>query len=438
MLATNSYLSSVWRDALPPLDVVQPEGASFAVDGKEITWDKWSLRIGFNYREGLVLHNVKYDGRPVLHRASLVEMAVPYGDPNPPYQRKCAFDVGDYGLGYCTDSLELGCDCLGNIHYFDATLADSKGEPYEIKKAVCLHEEDHGLLWKHVEFRTGHSEARRSRRLVLSFICTVVNYEYLFYWYLLQDGTIEYEIKLTGMLSTSLPSAGTRSTLVAPGVNAQVHQHMFCARLDMAVDGMVNSVEEVDVVYAPSGDGGPYDNVFGPVATHLTTEKQAVRSANQNTARAWKISNPESLNPITGEPVGYKLVPFTRGAAMPNLLTGPNSAVTKKGEFATKNLWVTPYADDEKWPAGEFTIQGASGEGLPTYIAADRDVSKGDLVLWHSFGVVHVPRPEDFPVMPVEHTGFSLKPEGFFSGNPAIDLPPPADHGKSTCCSDAK
>ena len=90
-------------------------------------------------------------------------------------------------------------------------------------------------------------------------------------------------------------------------------------------------------------------------------------------------------------------MPFTRGAAMPTLLTGPDCAVTRKGEFATQNLWVTPHADDERWPAGEFTVQGAAGKGLPEYVAADRDISSGDLVLWHSFGVVHVPRPEDFP-----------------------------------------
>ena len=308
-LASNSYLSSVWRASMPPLDVVQPEGASFEVDGRVVTWDKWSLRVGFNYREGLVLHDVKYDGRPVVHRASLVEMAVPYADPNPPFERKCAFDVGDYGLGYCTNSLELGCDCLGNIHYFDVTLSDSRGVPYDIKKAICMHEEDHGVLWKHVEYRTGHSEARRSRRLVLSFIATVVNYEYLFYWYLLQDGTIEYEIKLSGMLSTNMLSAGegpepTHGTLVAPGVNAQVHQHMFCARLDMAVDGYGNNaVEEVDCVYAPGGSKGDYDNVFGPVSTPLTSEKQAARMADASKARAWKVTNPGKLNPITGKPV---------------------------------------------------------------------------------------------------------------------------------------
>ncbi len=44
------------------------------------------------------------------------------------------------------------------------------GEPFVVKKAVCLHEEDAGLLWKHVEYRNGQNEVRRSRRLVISMV----------------------------------------------------------------------------------------------------------------------------------------------------------------------------------------------------------------------------------------------------------------------------
>jgi primary-amine oxidase len=178
LVSSNSYLQNTWRqERLTALDIIQPDGPSFDVNGNEVAWQKWKFRVGFNYREGLVLHDVSYDGRPIMHRASLVEMAVPYADPHPPYQRKCAFDVGDYGLGYCANSLELGCDCLGHIHYFDAILSDSQGQPVEKKKAVCMHEEDNGILWKHVEFRNGHSEARRGRELIISSIATVVSYQ---------------------------------------------------------------------------------------------------------------------------------------------------------------------------------------------------------------------------------------------------------------------
>jgi len=171
-LAKYKNLDSVRTD-LKPLEIIQPEGPSFTVRGREVTWQKWSFRVGFTETEGLVLHQIRYnDGgiqRPLFARASIVEMVVPYGDPRHPNYLKNAFDAGEDGLGRNANSLELGCDCLGNIHYFDATLCDVNGNPYTIKNAICLHEEDHGTLWKHKDWRTGLAEVRRSRKLVISF-----------------------------------------------------------------------------------------------------------------------------------------------------------------------------------------------------------------------------------------------------------------------------
>merc|ERR1712151_179087 len=443
LLHTNSYLQKSWRDdRVKELSVVQPEGPSFRVsDNNFVEWQGWSLRVGFNYREGLVLHDVKYQGRSVVKRASLVEMAVPYADPNPPFSRKCAFDVGDYGLGYCANSLELGCDCLGHIHYFDVCMADSQGKPQLKKKAICMHEEDDGVLWKHVEYRNGQNETRSIRELVISSIATVVNYEYLFYWRLKMDGTIDFEIRLSGELSTNLTSEGedennpTHGVIVAPRVNAQIHQHMFCARLHMGVDGTKNSVSEVDIIPQES----PLGNAFVPVETPLKREHEAVRIYDANKARSWKISNSEGkVNSVNGKPTAYKLIPFTKGAAQPPLLTKEDSSVSIKGNFATAHLWVTPFDEKERYPAGEYTPQSLVQDGLPKWINDNRKVEDEDIVLWHAFGVTHVPRVEDFPVMPCEHTGFTLKPDGFFDGNPSIDVEPEVNERSKldkNCCS---
>ena len=213
----SEFVESRFRRDIKPIEITQPQGASFAVEGHEICWQKWRMRIGFTPREGLVLYTVGYEDqgelRSILYRASLAEMTVPYGDPQIQSYRKNAFDVGEYGVGMLANSLTLGCDCLGEIRYFDAVMSTSRGDIFQIENAICMHEEDFGILWKHTDWRTDQVEVRRSRRLVLSFIATVGNYEYGFFWYFYQDGSIQYEVKLTGMMNTSaVPPEFTPST----------------------------------------------------------------------------------------------------------------------------------------------------------------------------------------------------------------------------------
>jgi primary-amine oxidase len=215
-----------------PLEITQPAGVGFDLDGHLLSWQNWQLRLGFNHREGLVLHQVGYRDngrlRPVAHRLSFAEMVVPYRDASPDHYRRTAFDIGEWGLGFMTTSLSLGCDCLGEITYLDAVVHDSRGEPVTIPNAICIHEEDSGVGWKHVDERAG-GEVRRARRLVVSFHVTVANYEYLVYWRFYQDGNIECEVRATGILVTSHTAApGSRpanGTLVDHGIYAPFHQH---------------------------------------------------------------------------------------------------------------------------------------------------------------------------------------------------------------------
>lgn len=180
-----------FRSDIKPLHIAQPDGPSFILSDHRISWQKWDFIIGFNAREGLTLHDVCYldksRRRPILFRGSLCEMVVPYGDPTPAHRRKNAFDVGEYGIGMCANSLKRGCDCKGHIEYLDADLCDSRGRGLKIENAICIHEEDYGILWKHTDRRLDDSsEVRRSRRLVVSSISTVENYIYGFYWYFYQ------------------------------------------------------------------------------------------------------------------------------------------------------------------------------------------------------------------------------------------------------------
>ena len=420
------------RTDLRPIEITQPEGPSFTVDGSLVRWQKWSLRLGWDPYEGLVLHQVGYDDggrtRSILHRASISEMVVPYGDPGEVQGWKNAFDAGEWGLGRMTQSLTLGCDCLGEIHYVDVTMADEQGNPWVVPNAICMHEEDFGIGWKHVDLLTGRHEVRRSRRLVISHIATVGNYEYGFYWYLYLDGNIQLEVKLTGIMSSQGIEAGRASpyaTTVAEGVVAPVHQHLFCARLDLDVDGPENRIEEVEAEVLPLDEANPWANGFRERATVLARESEAQRETSASTSRRWRVTNPNVRNGLGG-PVGYQLIPTM---STPTLLARPESSVARRAGFARHNLWATPLAPGERRAAGDFPNQHAGGAGLPEWTAADRDLVDADVVLWYTFGVTHLPRPEDWPVMPVEYTGFLLTPHGFFDRNPALDVPPsPPDH----------
>ncbi|WP_405922889.1 primary-amine oxidase [Streptomyces sp. NBC_00035] len=424
------------RTTQKPLEITQPEGPSFTLDGSLLRWENWSLRIGFDAREGLTLHQIAFTDRdkgqerPLIHRASIAEMVVPYADPSPVRSWQNYFDTGEYLIGRYANSLELGCDCLGDITYMDAVIADESGAPQTLTNAICLHEEDYGILWKHTDLWAGSAETRRQRRMVLSFFTTVGNYDYGFYWYLYLDGTIEFEAKATGVVFTSAHPGGDHpyATEIAPGLGAPYHQHLFCARLDMTLDGTANRVEEVDAVRVPLGPDNPRGNAFTTRRTPLTRESEAQRTADASVDRVWHISNPGSLNRL-GHPVGYALFPEGK----PALLADPASSIAARAAFATKHLWVTRYDPAERYPAGDFVNQHPGGAGLPAYTAADRDIDGQDIVVWHTFGLTHAPRPEDWPIMPVDYTGFKLKPVGFFDRNPTLDVPPNAS--AHTACS---
>jgi primary-amine oxidase len=412
------------REPLKPLHITQPDGPSFTLDGNLLQWQNWSLRVGFNYREGMTLHAVSYrDGervRSVAHRLSFAEMVVPYRDPSADHYRRTAFDIGEWGLGFMTQSLELGCDCLGEIRYLDAVLHDSTGEPYTITNAICIHEEDNAVLWKHVDHDSG-AEVRRMRRLTLSFHVTVANYEYLVYWRLHQDGNIECEVRATGIMVTTPLVPGQpnpNGTLVDERTYAPFHQHFLVARLDLDVDGPDNTVFMTESFAEPIGPDNPHGLSVVVRNVPLRTEQEGMQDVDFGTQRAWKVMNTNVVNGLGTHP-SYKLVPT--GALPP--MFDPDSPVMKRANVIGHTLWVTPNDPGERWPAGEFVNQSVADTGLGEWTKANRSIDNTDVVLWYVFGLHHITRPEDWPVMPVDVVSFWLKPFGFFDRNPALDVP---------------
>ncbi|ORY17462.1 copper amine oxidase [Clohesyomyces aquaticus] len=421
-------LQSDRRTTTRPLQVVQPEGPSFRIEGNFISWEKWTMRVGFNYREGLSLHDVRYDDRSLFYRLSLSEMFVPYGDPRCPYPRKGAFDLGNDGAGVNANNLKLGCDCLGHIKYFDAWHVTSTGDALKMPNVVCCHEVDDGILYKHTNFRTGNAVVTRSRLLVLQTIITVSNYEYCFLFYFGQDASIHYEVRATGILSTVPISVGERvpfGTVVAPGVLAPYHQHLFCLRIDPAIEGHRNSVAVEESIPMP------FPHPTNPFGVGYVTKSAIISheiglDLDHAKNRVFKIVNENVINPTTGTPVGFKLLPCYSQL----ILAHPSSYHAKRSEFGAHAVWVTRYSDEELFASGVHTMQSLGGEGIASWIKnrqedekAQTAVQNEDIVVWHTFGSTHNPRIEDWPVMPCEKMIVGLKPFNFFDRNPGLDVP---------------
>ena len=407
------------RPAPAPLHITQPDGAGLRIEGGEVLWQRWRFRYALDPREGLVLYQVGFeDGgrvRPILYRASLSEMVVPYGDPTEAWFFRNSFDAGELGLGANASRLRPGADCPQNCTVFDAVVADESGAPETLRGAVALYERDAGIAWKHGE------ETRRARTLTIGYLTQVGNYEYGFDWVFHQDGTLECRVALTGIMAAKGVATGAHDPyahLVAKNLAAPHHQHFFTFRLDFDVDGTANRVLEVNSQPVPRGPQNPYGNAFTMRETPLANEREAQRNLNLLTSRRWLVVNASAVNAL-GQPTGYALVPGDN--AVP--FAQPDSWVRKRAGFLNSHLWVTPYRADERYAGGDYPNQSHGGDGLPKWTAANRPVDNQDLVVWYTVGVTHNPRPEDWPVMPVQTTGFSLLPWGFFARNPVMDLP---------------
>ncbi len=410
-----------------------PDGDSFVISGHEVTWQKWKFRYGMNPREGLVLYDLRYqDGdveRPILYRGSLSEMVVPYGDPDPNWSWRNAFDLGEYGVGRLANTLTAGLDAPNYATLVDSVFADDYGKPYVQKDSVAIYEREHGLLWKHFDFDTGHDETRRARFLYLSYVATVGNYDYALSWVLGQDGSIAVDGQLTGIVlpkgvaekkSNGLGGQGVEryGRLVSPGVVAPNHQHFFNFRLDLDVDGMANNLYEINNRPMEMGPENPMGNAFVMDVSQLKTEQESARRMDLESARYWVVSNAQKTNSL-GDPTSYMLAPGENSVPYLN----PQAPVRKRAGFLNSHIWATKYEEGQMSGAGAYPNQSTEDSGLTVWTKDNASLESDDIVLWYTLGVTHNPRPEEWPVMPSHHTGFKLLPNGFFSENPAMDVP---------------
>ena len=401
----NEYLpesQEYLRHDLKPIQISQPQGTSFQVSrwsemGEAIDWQKWHIKLAFNQREGIVLYDVSYDGRPLFYRMSLSDMNVPYGDPRHPYHKKAAFDLGDNGAGLMANNLQLGCDCLGVVHYHQGVIADDRGQPKEMQNVVCVHEQDAGIGWKHTNYRTGRPVVTRDRELVIQSVMTVANYEYIVAFMFNLAGEISYETRATGIVSTAPIDPGVTvpwGTIVHPGVLASVHQHIFSLRLDPQIDGcQANKVVYDEAMPMPRSELNPHGTGYTISSTPIRNSGGYDLDVSKN--RTFRIESSNSINPVNSRPMAYKIM----APDFQKMLSDKDSFNYRRAEFADHNLYVTKYRDGELFSGGWYTNQSRGGTGVRSWADRNEDVEDQDIVLWLQFGMNHNPRIEDFPVM---------------------------------------
>jgi primary-amine oxidase len=250
-----------------------------------------------------------------------------------------------------------------------------------------------------------------------------------------------YEVRATGILSTQpidheLNHVGVPfGTVVHPGVLATHHQHIFSLRVDPMIDGHSNQLTYTECHAMPRDpEKNPYG--IGYESVEHAVDRTSGLDVDFDKNRVFKMINPTSKNPINGKPVAYKIMP----PPFQKMLADRESFNYRRAEFADRNIYVTTHRDDELYAGGWYTNQSRGGTGVRTWSERNEVLTAdSDIVVWVQFGINHVPRVEDFPVMPVETLKVHFKPVNFFTKNPALDVPPSEQNfNKSTLVESVK
>ena len=411
------------RTGLQPLAIRQPDGPSFQIDGREVTWQNWHFRVDYTMREGIVLHQIGYEQnglvRPVIYRLSLDDIFVPYALPDVNWVITAAFDVGEYNYAQYAKSLVKNVDVPENAVFLDEVMPSDTGSvdgAFELPHAVAVWEQDASSLWERTDPTTLDVDARFGRELVVMTMYPFGNYTYTLSYIFKMNGAIDVRVGSTGTTLNrgvnSLAEGDQYGANVEQGIAAPAHQHFFNFRIDFDVDGVNNRLVEEHTSSAPSSFG----NAFVTQGTLLGSEQS--RDVNLVSNRRWVIESTNKVNRF-GDPTAYELVPGE--TAVP--YASPSFKPLQRAPFAQHPLWVTRFSEGELYAAGDYPNQGNVGEGLTAYTSSPESVSAKDLVVWYSAGFTHVPEPEDYPVMTTEIIGFELLPSGFFDRNPALDAP---------------
>lgn len=421
--------------SVKPLEIIEPEGKNYTITGSSIHWQNWDLHLALDSRVGPVISTVTYNDqgkkRKVMYEGNLGGMIVPYGDPDVGWYFKAYLDSGDYGMGTLTSPIQPGKDAPQNAVLLDATIADYTGAPTKIPRAMAIFERYAGPEYKHQEMGKPNLSTER-RELVIRWISTVGNYDYIFDWVFQQNGVIGIDAGATGIeavkgvRSSTIHDASAKEdtrygTLIDHNIVGTTHQHIYNFRLDMDVDGENNSLVELNPVVAKNDRGGPRTSTMQIDQKVVSNEQQAAQKFDPSTIRL--LSNPGKENKM-GYPVSYQLIPYAGGThpVAKGANFGSDEWLYHRLSFMDKQIWVTRYDPQERYPEGKYPNRSTSDSGLGQFTANNQTIENSDDVVWLTTGTTHVARAEEWPIMPTEWVHVLLKPWNFFDETPTLNL----------------
>ena len=417
------------RAPMRPVRNVAPMGWNFTIDGRVVTWQAWSFHLGFDSRFGPVLSLVTHEDGPerrmILYQGHLSEVFVPYMDPDEGWSHRSYMDVGEYGLGILSSPLAPGLDCPDGAAFLHADLVNPLGAPYTRKRVMCVFERDTAApLWRHWEALNGAYEGRPATELVVRSIPTIGNYDYIVDWVFTQKGEIRIKLGATGidavksvaienMTDSGAKDATSSGVLVAPNLVAVHHDHYFSIRLDIDVDGPINTFVRQRLTPVSLPEGHPRRSLWQLDPVPMPDE--SALTARDGT-ELWRIENSE-VETALGHRPSYQIA---AGNSATSLLS-PEDWPQRRAAFSANTLWITTRQPGELFASGPYPNQSPGGAGLTSYVNGE-SVVKSDIVVWYTMGFHHLTRPEDWPVLPTIWHEVRLRPYGFFTRNPGLGV----------------
>ena len=424
---------SIPRAGTTPLTISQPLGPGFQVTDGEVKWQNWHFRVRLDPRVGPVINLVRFDDggnlRSVLYEGSVSELFVPYMDPGDGWATRIFSDSGEFFNGGILKRLKEGTDCPSNAAYLDGLVPNDRGTPILRPHLGCIYEVATGNpAWRH--FEGDEAWGRPSRTLVVRSAMVVGNYDYLLDWRFEQDGSIRVAVGATGIIETKgVPmkradehrghsAEDQYGNLVAENLVGVNHDHFFSFRLDMDVDGQNNAFVAHRLKRQELPAATHRKSIWVAEPFTARTEHDAMMDIHLDQPSMWIFENPNVRGPLGHSP-GYEIMPGETAAS----LLDPEDGVQRVGAFSSHQLWVTPYHPDEIYASGVYPTAGRGMDGLAAWTKANRPIENTDIVAWYTVGFHHMPRTEDWPVMPVMWHDFVIRPYDFFAQNPVLTLP---------------